>query len=158
MQAQTSAWVSITFVNISFHEESEYMRVVQAKSLHMFGPLKNARAVDFGWMKVSGCNGIVVPAAAQRVLCGGDPLTVVSMGYLTQHPWRLFLMAQPLNRFHWNSPHTFNWFHGILMNSKINHIKLKIRIEDIFEQIMKNVQVLFYYMTRHWFLLYHTTH
>jgi hypothetical protein len=40
MQAQTLAWVSIIYIKISFHEELEYMRVVEAKSLNIFCPLK----------------------------------------------------------------------------------------------------------------------
>jgi hypothetical protein len=35
----------------------------------------------------------VVPAAAQRVLCGANPLSGVLVGCLSQHPWGLFLMA-----------------------------------------------------------------
>jgi hypothetical protein len=35
----------------------------------------------------------VVLAAAQRVLCRGDPSPGASFSYLPQYPWRLFLTA-----------------------------------------------------------------
>jgi hypothetical protein len=55
---------------------------------------KNYKVVDFGEINFSRHSGIVVPATAQRVLCGGNPLADLSMSCLAQRPWRFFLMAR----------------------------------------------------------------
>jgi hypothetical protein len=55
----------------------------------------------------------VVPAVAQGVLCGGDPLIGASLGYLSHCPWGPFLWPLLLhpetspNGFHLNNLHVF---------------------------------------------------
>jgi hypothetical protein len=89
------------------------MRDVEIKPLLMFSLLdKCLTGRRFGLGKDVKACGAVVPAAAQKVLCGRDPLAGVSIKRLLQCSWELFLTtttSSNLQELYFNNPHNISF-------------------------------------------------